>query len=108
MPRRKPLAEVTARILQDSDLSSSAKLIYLFIASEYRLRYINPIDYLSCDRIAEAVNYRASTVRKGLRRLKEVGLIDYGPGYADRVSINLLHLDNDHNLLRQLASSGGQ
>ena len=105
--RRRPMAEVTTRIIQDADLSPSEKLVYLYIAAEYRSHYRNPINYVSCSRIATEINLCESTVRKSLRRLEEVELIRIENG-PPNLTVELLHLDNGYSILRQLASAGGQ
>lgn len=98
------MAEVTSRIIRDGDLSASEKLIYLYIASEYRSCYRDPIVYGSPRAIAEETNFCVHTVRAALRRLEEIELIKIIEGAPD-LTIKLLKLDNGYTTLRQLASA---
>lgn len=106
MAKRRPLFEVTTRIIRDRELSSSEKLIYLLIAAEYRTTYRNPVNYLSFEDLSRDAGFSEKTVRRALKRLSDVGLIRFA---SDQIllSIDLLHLDNDYSVLRQLASAGG-
>lgn len=107
MPKRRPMFEVATRIIKDRDLSSSEKLVYLLIAAEYRTTYRNPVDYISFDDLAQETGFSTKTVRRALKRLSDVGLIKF---MSDNIllSVDLLHLDNDYSLLRQMASAGAK
>lgn len=107
MAKHRTMTEVAGRIIRDADLSPSEKIVYLYIAAEYRAHYHNPVDCGSVSSVAADTNYSASTVRRALRRLSELELIKIvhrSPGW---LNIELLHLDNGYSVLRQLASAGG-
>lgn len=101
------MAEVTTRIIQDSGLSASEKLVYLYIAADFRTSYQDPIRYGSTRRIAEEINFCDHTVRAALRKLEEVSLIKVVER-APYLSIKLLKIDNGYNTLRQLAGTRGR
>ncbi len=107
MPRRRPLTEVTGRIIRDAGLTASEKLIYLFVAAEYRTHYHNPSDYGSYDQLAKETHFSVSTVRKGLKKLVGLELLSVDKG-STWLHIEVLHLDNGYSLLRQLASAGAK
>lgn len=101
------MAEVTTRIIQDGDLSASEKLVYLYLAAEYRSCYRNPINYGTVDQIAGDVQFCGHTVRAALRKLEEVELIRIVER-APNLTVELRKLDNGYNTLRQLANAGGR
>jgi len=100
------MAEVTTRIIEDHDLTPSEKLVYLYIAAEYRSHYRNPVDCGSTGEVASDINYSAQTIGKALKRLESLGLIKVHNG-RNWLTVELLHLNNALNLLRQLAGKGG-
>lgn len=110
MRKRKSMAEVTGRIIQDGGLKPSAKLIYLYIAAAYREIYCNPVQCDSYSRLGKDTNFSESTVRLALKRLEDLELVKVDSG-SNRLetwlSINLLHLDNGYSVLRQLATARG-
>lgn len=81
--------------------------VYLYIAAEYRAHYRNPVDCGCASSVAKSINYSAQTVGKALKRLEGLGLVKVHCTTRDVLTIELLHLNNALNLLRQIASAGG-
>ena len=101
MPKRKPMAVVTSRIIGDSALKPSAKLIYLYLAAAYREYYMNPMHYGDLGSIAKDTKFSESTVRRALKRLESLELIKVDSGTNSRetwLSVDLLHLDNGYSV----------
>lgn len=103
------MAEVTSRIISDRTLKPSAKLIYLYLAAAYRECYMNPMHYGDWSSIAKDTHFSEVTIRRALKHLEALELIKVSSGTNSRetwLSVDLLHMDNDYSVLRQLASTG--
>jgi DNA-binding transcriptional regulator YhcF (GntR family) len=102
---------VVEQIIRDEDLSTSTKVIYLYIAASYRLSYYsNPHDCGSYGDLAKETNFSVTTVRKALKQLETVGLLSIEAGsdkFESWLKVKVLHLDEGLNLLRRLANAGG-
>ena len=102
---------VVDHIIKDAGLTTSTKVIYLYIAAAYRLSYYtNPHDCGTYEDLADATNYSVSTVRRALKQLADAGLIDIESGsdkFESWLKVRILHLDTGLSLLRQIANAGG-
>jgi DNA-binding transcriptional MocR family regulator len=104
------MTEVTGRIIRDSGLKPSAKLVYLYLAAAYRELYINPVQCGSYAQLAKDTKFSESTVRRALKQLRNLELIKVDVGanqYETWLNVDLLYLDNGYSILRQLATAGG-
>jgi len=102
---------VVEQIVGDAALTTSTKVIYLYIAAGYRLYYYtNPHDCGSFEDLAKETNFSVSTIRRALKQLQEAGLIVVKSGsdkFESWLKVEILHLDDGLNLLRRIANAGG-
>jgi len=102
---------VVDQIVRDEDLTTSTKVVYLYIAASYRLSYYsNPHDCGSYEDLARETNFSVSTVRRALKQLEQAGLLTIESGsdkFESWLKVKVLHLDSGLNLLRRLANAGG-